>query len=221
MQNFFMDHSQDAFGCMAEILGVNFSFKKGVRERYPKDSISMWKLQNFLDMLNFKICEQTYSSKELNAYSALLSDVVHSIPPELLGALLHEELMEQRDRLLFSEGVTGGALAFIPFSQSSSGCQHGCLLYPSNKGRDSLNFHRVALKDQDSSLFLDATSSDPFSVQLKGPIRQISSTSLFNDSCVAVRLDRLCGVWRLSERSEPRLMQVVNTRELATCVSIR
>nr|XP_020456839.1 TATA box-binding protein-associated factor RNA polymerase I subunit C isoform X2 [Monopterus albus] len=180
----------------------------------------MWKLQNFLDMLNFKICEQTYSSKELNAYSALLSDVVHSIPPELLGALLHEELMEQRDRLLFSEGVTGGALAFIPFSQSSSGCQHGCLLYPSNKGRDSLNFHRVALKDQDSSLFLDATSSDPFSVQLKGPIRQISSTSLFNESCVAVRLDRLCGVWRLSERSEPRLMQVVNTRELATCVSV-
>lgn len=32
MQNFFMDHSQDAFGCMGEILSSNFNFKDGRRE---------------------------------------------------------------------------------------------------------------------------------------------------------------------------------------------
>lgn len=32
MQNFFMDHCQDAFGCMSEILGENFNFKKGLKE---------------------------------------------------------------------------------------------------------------------------------------------------------------------------------------------
>ena len=74
------------------------------------------------------------------AYGVLLSDTVHDIPPELLGALLHEELTEQRDRLLFSEGATGGALAFIPFSQSSSSSsQRGCLLYPGNQGLDRLS----------------------------------------------------------------------------------
>lgn len=68
-----------------------------------------------------------------------MSDVVQTIPPELLGALLHEELTEQRDRMLFFEGATGGALAFVPFSQSGSSSQRGCLLYPGNKGLDCLS----------------------------------------------------------------------------------
>lgn len=79
-------------------------------------------------------CPLTYSSKTLDAYSALMSDVVQTIPPELLGALLQEELTEQGDRMLFFEGATGGALAFVPFSQS-----RGCLLYPGSKGLDCLS----------------------------------------------------------------------------------
>lgn len=83
-------------------------------------------------------CQQSYSSHSLDMYSTLLSDVVPSIPSELLGTLLYEELKEQRDRLLFSEAATGGALAFIPFSQSCSS-EHGCLLYPGNQGMDRLS----------------------------------------------------------------------------------
>lgn len=64
--------------------------------------------------------------------------MVHSIPPELLGSLLYDELAEQRDRLLFSEGTTGGALSFVPFSQSDGGSQHGCLLYPGNPALNTL-----------------------------------------------------------------------------------
>lgn len=43
----------------------------------------------------------------------------------------------------------------------------------------------------------------------------------FFAGCVAVRSDHLCGVWRFSEIEKPRLLQVVNTRELATCVNVR
>ncbi|KAF1377221.1 hypothetical protein PFLUV_G00198390 [Perca fluviatilis] len=221
MENFFMDHYLDAFGCMSEILSENFNFKQGQRERYRRDSVHMWKVKNFLDMLKYKICAQSYSSRSLDTYSALLSDVVPSIPPELLGSLLYEELTEQRDRMLFSEGATGGALAFVPYSQSGSDCQRGCLLYPGNQGLDCLNFHRVELQHhKGSSSCVAVSSSDPFSFQLKGPVRQISSASLLNDCCVAVRSDHLCGVWRFSERNEPRLLQVVNTREVATCINV-
>nr|XP_046231685.1 uncharacterized protein taf1c isoform X2 [Scatophagus argus] len=220
MQNFFMDYCHDAFGCMGEILGENFRFREGVKNRHRRDSASMWKVENFLDLLNFKICHQTYFSKTADAYSALLSDVVHAIPPELLGSLLYEELTEQRRRLLFSEQATGGALAFVPFSQSGSSSQSGCLIYPGNEGLDCLNFHRVELQHhRGSSSCVDASSSDPFSFQLKGPIRQISSASLFNNCCVAVRSDHLCGVWRLSDRNEPRLLQVINAKEAVTCIN--
>ncbi|KAM6975900.1 uncharacterized protein taf1c [Tautogolabrus adspersus] len=219
MQNFFMDHCQDAFGCTSELLGEHFYFKHGRKERYRKDSVHMWKVKKFLDLMNLKICQKSYYSETLDTYNALLSDVVHSVPPDLLGDLLHEELTEQRDQLLFSEGATGGALAFVPFSQSCSDSQHGCLIYPRNQGLDCLNFHRVELQNLNGGSSCVNTSS-PSSFQLKGPVRQISSASLLNQSCVAVRSDYLCGVWRLSETNEPRLLQVINTKEVATCISV-
>lgn len=221
MQNFFLDHCQDAFGCMSEILGENFNFKQRTRERRRSYSVNMWKVKNVLNMMKFKICQQSYSCRALDAYSALMSDVVHDVPTELLGALLYEELTEQRDNLLFSEGATGGALAFVPFLQSDSNSQQGCLLYPRNQRLDCLNFHRVELQQhRGSSLCVDASSSDPFSFQLKGPVRQICFTSLFNNCCVAVRSDHLCGVWRFSERNKPRLLQVIKTKEVATCINV-
>ncbi|XP_059214693.1 TATA box-binding protein-associated factor RNA polymerase I subunit C [Centropristis striata] len=221
MQNFFVDHCQDAFGCMGEILSENFNFKQGRKEKYRRDSVHMWKVKNVLDALEFNICLKSYTPRVLRGYSSLLGDVVPAVPPELLGSLLYEELTEQRDRMLFSEGATGGALAFVPFSQSSSDSQRGCLLYPGNKARDCLNFHRVELQHhREGPTCVDASSSDPFRFQLKAPVRQISSASLFNDCCVAVRSDHLCGVWRFSETNAPRLLQVVNTREVATCVSV-
>lgn len=66
----------------------------------------------------------------MDSYATMLTDVMHTIPPQLLGSLLHEELTGQRNRMLVSEEATGGALAFVPFSHSGSGSQHGCLIYP-------------------------------------------------------------------------------------------
>lgn len=39
--------------------------------------------------------------------------------------------------------------------------------------------------------------------------------------CVAVRSNHLCGVWRFGESNEPRLLQVVDTKEVATCINVR
>ncbi|XP_061657428.1 uncharacterized protein taf1c isoform X2 [Syngnathoides biaculeatus] len=185
-----------------------------------KGAASTRKIARFLDKLNLPICHESHYPRALHSYCALLSDVVQNVPPELLGSLLHEELTEQRDRQLFSEGATGGALNFIPFSQSRDS-QHGCLVYPGNQGMDQLNFHRVELAHCRNKCFsMNSSESKPFSFQLKGPIRQISSASLFNICCVSVRSDYLCGVWRFSEREEPRLLQVVHTKEVPTCVSV-
>lgn len=65
--------------------------------------------------------------------------MVSAVPAELLGSLLHEELKEQRDRALFSEGATGGALAFVPFPQGGSEPRSGCLLYPGGPGLQRLS----------------------------------------------------------------------------------
>ncbi|KAL6097324.1 taf1c [Pungitius sinensis] len=214
MKNFFLDHCQDAFGFMGEMLSENLI--QPPQKSYTRKSV--YGVRSALDMM--KMGPRSSCSKSLAACGALLFDVVPAVPTELLGSLLHEELMEQRDRVLFSEGATGGALAFVPFPQGASEPQSGCLVYPGNPGLDRLNFHRVELQhSRGGSSCVDASSSDPFSFQLKGPVRQISCASLFNDCCVAVRSDHLCGVWRFSKQDVPRLLQVVNTREVTTCVS--
>ncbi|XP_042337135.1 TATA box-binding protein-associated factor RNA polymerase I subunit C-like, partial [Plectropomus leopardus] len=221
MQNFYLDHRQDVFECMGEILSGSFNFRERRKwQRGRKDSVRIGRLSGFLNKLEFKTCTQPYPCQMLNRYSALLWDAVPAIPPELLAPLLFEELTEQRDRMLFSEGATGGALAFVPFSQSGGDSQHGCLLYPRNRGLNRLNFHRVELQHHRGGSSRVDISSSPISFQLKGPVRQISTASLLNDCCVAVRSHHLCGVWRFSERNEPRLLQVVNTREVATCISV-
>ncbi|XP_014914105.1 TATA box-binding protein-associated factor, RNA polymerase I, subunit C [Poecilia latipinna] len=213
MQNFFMDHGPDAFGCMSEMLGENFHFQKAkLKKKCRRDSINMWRTKSFVDQLKFNMCPMAYRSRSLDRYSSLLWDVVHDVPPDLLGSLLFEELTEQRDRMQFSEAATGGALAFVPFSQSD-----GCLLYPGGLGMDRLNFHRVVL-ERDGSACMD-TGQKPVSFQLRGPVRQISCSSRFGDSCVAVRSDHVCGVWGMGDQNEPRLLQVVGTEAAASCVS--
>lgn len=218
MENFYVDHCFDAFGCMSELLGENFDFNGNRKSRYRKDSVQMGKVKNFLHRLDFKVCQQSYQSKRMKRYAGLMSDVLHEVPPQLLGSLLHEELTYQTDWLLFPEATTGGALAFIPFKQSDA--QHGCLLYPGNPGLDLLTFHQVALQHQRGGSSSVDTSRSSFSFQLKGSIRQISCSSLFTQCCVGVRSDYFCGVWRFSETNEPRLLQVVKTAEVSTCINV-
>ncbi|KAI4816483.1 hypothetical protein KUCAC02_008809 [Chaenocephalus aceratus] len=219
MQNFFMDHCQDAFGSMSEILNEDLIFKQGTKKMSRIDSVYMRKMESLIKKGKLKKRPLSFPSKVLNAYGSMLSDVLPAVPPALLGSLLFEELNEQRERMLFSEAATGGAMAFVPFSQSGSDSQSGCLLYPGNQGLDCLNFQTVELQQhRGTPPCLNTISSDLSSFQLKAPVRQISTVSLINNCCVAVRSDHLCGVWRFSEGDKPQLMEVVNTKEVATCI---
>lgn len=56
------------------------------------------------------------------------------------------------------------------------------------------------------------------------PLCRTQQTSIYRAlfiGCVAVRSDHLCGVWRFAETVKPRLLQAINTTEVATCISVR
>lgn len=208
-----MDHPRDAFSSMAKILGKNLYFRKEPykKPQTPKDSINMWKSSQFMDVLQYKICPLTYTSGCMDSYGWLLADAVHSVPVELLGSLLHEEISQQ---MMFCEANTGGALDFIPFTHSAGDApQFGCLVYPTN-GLDKLNFQQVEV--QSSKV---VCSTEAFSFLVKGPIKQINSSSIGDCTCVAVRSLYHCGLWMLSQKEQPRLLQCVSNKEETTCVS--
>ncbi|KAM9820222.1 TATA box-binding protein-associated factor, RNA polymerase I, subunit C-like [Neosynchiropus ocellatus] len=117
MENFYLDHVQDAFGCMSGLIYDNLASMSAGKTK--KDAVHSF-LQN--------------KKKKILVESEFLSDVVPDIPPELLGTLLYEELTEQRDEKVFCERATGGALAFIPSPDPKSDSDQGCLLYPGGQG---------------------------------------------------------------------------------------
>lgn len=103
--------------------------------------------------ISFLRCPITPFEKRASLYSNLLGDVIHDIPPGLLGELLHEELTLQREQQQFNEVATGGALGFFVLSTSNSS-QEGCLVYPRKAAFNSLSilfswvaslFHAVIL----------------------------------------------------------------------------
>ncbi|XP_053709484.1 TATA box-binding protein-associated factor RNA polymerase I subunit C isoform X2 [Synchiropus splendidus] len=212
MENFYLDHVQDAFGCMSSLIYENLASKSSRKTK--KNAV-----QTFLQNIQKNPQTESFKCPKFKACSGLLCDVVPDIPPELLGTLLYEELTEQRDEKLFSEKATGGALAFIPFSDHENDSEQGCLLYPGDQGLNCLNFHRIALQHRGRSSFHLDTTSSPYRVQLQAPVRQISFASLSSEHCVAVRSDHVCGVWKYSENQDPCLLQAVKTKEKASCIS--
>ncbi|XP_056146956.1 TATA box-binding protein-associated factor RNA polymerase I subunit C [Lampris incognitus] len=220
MANFYQDNYKDAFYSMSSILEDHIEIERRRGKKTMKDSVYMRGVKSFMTNLEYKKGGYSHVSTVVTDYERLLADVIHDIPPELLADLLHEELTEQRDKKQFSERFTGGTLAFVPFTEaSSSAAQHGCLICPGNQGLDCLNFQKIVLRSQDSMAPCLELHHKPFHFKLKSPARQISSVSLLNESCVAVRSDYLCGVWRLGMCLEPHLLEVIHTKQSTTCIS--
>ncbi|KAL0963248.1 hypothetical protein UPYG_G00351660 [Umbra pygmaea] len=212
MQNFYLYNYEDAFCTMSHVLHDNFHFGQGKKKN--RNAVHMWRQEHFMETLKYKKCEYTHLGPQTKGYISLLSDVIHDIPPSLLADLLHEELVHQREQEQFSERTTGGAIEYIPFSSSST-VQQGCLVYP---GKASLNFHRVAWNFQEEKPPCFDLSPTPLSFQLSGTVRQISRGD-WQDKChVGVRSDYLCGVWCVSERLKPINLEVIQTKQPATCL---
>ncbi|KAK7895755.1 hypothetical protein WMY93_021080 [Mugilogobius chulae] len=221
LQSFFVDHPSDAFGSMAHVLGQTLHFKNPPHKRARKaqDPIRMWEVSRFRDKLQSKICTRSAPSSRLDAFSRLLSDAVHSVPVELLGSLLYEELHQQSRDAMFCEANTGGALDLIPLSQTAQDSARdaalsGCLVYSAN-GVDKLNFQQVELQSRTV-----VCSKEVCSFILKGPIQQISSRTVCGLSLVSVRSLYQCGVWTLPSAHSPQLLQSLSSAETLTCTSL-
>ncbi|CAL8318142.1 unnamed protein product [Lota lota] len=213
MENFYLNHYEDAFSSVSRLLQDHFYFGPKRRMAWRTDALSLGWTADFLSKLKHRKCEYSYLNHRVVAYDDLLRDIIHDIPPTLLGGLLQEELQQSSQRLQFSETNTGGALAHAALPQDP------WLLYSAGPAFSLLNFHRVSLRcEGDDAPCLDP-SSKPSWVDLKGPVRQISCSALLTDCCVAVRSDYMCGVWRFNEVDKPKVLQVIKTKQPATCIT--
>ncbi|XP_030198206.1 TATA box-binding protein-associated factor, RNA polymerase I, subunit C isoform X2 [Gadus morhua] len=213
MEDFYRNHSGDAFGSVGALLQDHFYLGHKRKKSWRSDALSLGWTDGFLSKLEHRKCEYTYLNRRVVAYDNLLRDALHDIPPTLLGGLLQEELQHSGQRLLFSETATGGALAHAALPRDP------WLLYAAGPASSLLNFQRVSLRSEEGDgPRLDACRK-PTCVDLKGPVRQISVSALLSDCCVAVRSDYLCGVWRFNEVDKPKVLQVITTKQPVTCIT--
>ncbi|XP_048876596.1 TATA box-binding protein-associated factor, RNA polymerase I, subunit C [Brienomyrus brachyistius] len=219
MQNFYLYNSEDAFSTMTHLLGDHFNFGSGMLEEcMKKTTVSIQKMEHFMSSAKFIKCPLTPFEKRASLYSNLIGDVIHDIPPGLLAELLYDELTLQRGQQQFNEVATGGALGFFPLSTSNT-FQEGCLVYPRKAALNSLNFRRVVLEFQENIPRLKVMNK-PITYGVNGTIRQVSVGPMEESVYIGVRTDYNCGVWVANSAQKPLPLDVVNTQQRTTCLSV-
>nr|XP_023684457.1 TATA box-binding protein-associated factor RNA polymerase I subunit C [Paramormyrops kingsleyae] len=219
MQNFYLYKSEDAFSTMNHLLEDHFDFGSGeLKECMKKTTVSMKNMERFMSSAKFIKCPLKPFEKRASLYNNLLGDVIHDIPPGLLGELLYEELTLQREEKQFNEVATGGALGFFLISTSNTS-QEGCLVYPRKAALNSLNFHKVVVEFQEN-IPRPKFMNKPINYGVNGTIRQVSVGPMEESVYVGVRTDYNCGVWVATSAQKPQPLDVVNTQERATCLTV-
>ncbi|KAI1904864.1 hypothetical protein AGOR_G00010060 [Albula goreensis] len=221
MQNFYLGNYQDAFSAMSSALEEHFSFGEDKLEGSAgENTVNIWGMKTFLSNVNRVKCPLMYTGYGSRRYGNLLDDVIHDIPPVLLGELFHEELVLKRECAQFNEAATGGALGYFPVKISDNS-QEGCLVFPGKASLSSLQFQKVVLTlENDKGLQLLKSKMQPLSIDLSGTIRQISVGSIQEDVYVAVRTDYQCGVWLANPSKRIAPLEVIQTEQMATCINV-
>ncbi|MBN3295516.1 TAF1C polymerase, partial [Amia calva] len=164
-------------------------------------------------------CPMTFFRWKPRYYSYLFGDLIYDTPPALLGELLHEELMLQGHREQFNEVSTGGALGYIPFAETSHS-QEGCLIYPRHAALNQLHFRKMVLDFEDVGAPRLSVEDQSVKMNLNGTVRQISTGNMQENVFVGVRSDYHCSVWRINSNMKPSSLEVIQTDQLATCISV-
>ncbi|XP_028609436.1 TATA box-binding protein-associated factor RNA polymerase I subunit C [Grammomys surdaster] len=212
LSRFLWDHGDIAFAPLGKLMLENFRLEGNRGYSKKMTIVSVKRLLQDLGGHQPWGCPWASLSRRLRRFSILGGPVLSKSVSLLLGRLLHEELAMRWEQLLMDEAFTGGALGWLPGKTARA----GQLVYPSGGALDKLYFQVVSVNSGGNPRVLE----DPGHIQLRGPVRQVVTSTVQGETLLAIRSDYHCAMWKIDKQGPPAPLQVLQVEKGATGISL-